>query len=98
MAEQKTPLRKRIRDWAGGIIIGALAAGFIVAAGASDMGTSDMGEYDRILPFDAQSMWLMKQARAIIETYQVDSAEKPTEESKILYGAIRGMVEAWDDP
>lgn len=95
MAEQKTPFRKRMRDWAGGIIIGALAAGFIVAAGASDMGASDMGEYDRILPFDAQSMWLMKQARAIIETYQVDSAEKPVEESKILYGAIRGMVEAW---
>jgi carboxyl-terminal processing protease len=43
-------------------------------------------------------MWLMKQARAIIETYQVDSAEKPAEEDKLLYGAIKGMVEAWGDP
>ena len=93
MSEQKTHFRKRVRDWLGGIVLGAAAAGLIVSAGAADL-----GDFERIAPFDPQAMWLMKQARAIIETYQVDSAEKPTEEDKLLYGAIKGMVEAWGDP
>lgn len=93
MSEQKTPLRKRLRDWLGGIVIGAVAAGFLVSATAADL-----GGLERITPFNTQSMWLMKQARAIIETYQVDSENKPVEENKLLYGAIKGMVEAWGDP
>jgi carboxyl-terminal processing protease len=93
MSEQKTHFRKRVRDWVGGIVLGAAAAGLIVSATAADL-----GDFERIAPFNPQAMWLMKQARAIIETYQVDSAEKPAEEDKLLYGAIRGMVEAWGDP
>lgn len=93
MSGQKSRFGRRVRDWLGGIIIGVAAAGLAAAAIATDL-----GDLERVAPFNSQSMWLMKQARAIIETYQVDSAEKPAEESKLLYGAIRGMVEAWGDP
>lgn len=94
MSGQRSRFGKRVRDWLGGAVLGALAAGLTVAA----MAAGDPGDLDRVAPFDSQSLWLMKQARAIIETYQVDSAEKPAEESKLLYGAIKGMVEAWGDP
>ncbi|MGI6783891.1 MAG: S41 family peptidase [Aminivibrio sp.] len=94
MSGQRSRFGKRVRDWLGGAVLGALAAGLAVAA----MAAGDPGDLDRVAPFDSQSLWLMKQARAIIETYQVDSAEKPAEESKLLYGAIKGMVEAWGDP
>lgn len=93
MSGQKLRFGRRVRDWLGGIIIGVAAAGLAAAAIATDL-----GDLERVAPFNSQSMWLMKQARAIIETYQVDSAEKPADESKLLYGAIRGMVEAWGDP
>ena len=93
MAIGKIPLRKRVRDWAAGIIIGAAVAGFLFSAGAADL-----ADLERIAPFAPQSLWLLKQARAIVETYQVDSESKPVEDDKLLYGAIRGMVEAWGDP
>ncbi len=93
MSIDKIPLRKRIRDWAAGIVIGAALAGFLFSAGAADL-----TDLERITPFAPQSLWLLKQARAIIETYQVDSESKPVEDDKLLYGAIRGMVEAWGDP
>ena len=93
MAIGKIPLRKRVRDWAAGIFIGAAVAGFLFSAGAADL-----ADLERIAPFAPQSLWLLKQARAIVETYQVDSESKPVEDDKLLYGAIRGMVEAWGDP
>ena len=93
MSGQRSHFGRRVRDWLGGIIIGVTAAGLAAAAIATDL-----GDLERVAPFNSQSMWLMKQARAIIETYQVDSAEKPAEENKLLYGAIKGMVEAWGDP
>ncbi|NLB84271.1 MAG: hypothetical protein GX791_08520, partial [Synergistaceae bacterium] len=68
MAIDKIPLRKRVRDWAAGIVIGAALAGFLFSAGAADL-----TDLERITPFPPQSLWLLKQARAIIETYQVDS-------------------------
>ena len=93
MAIEKIPLRKRVRDWAAGIVIGVAVAGFLFSAGAADL-----TDLERIAPFPPQSLWLLKQARAIIETYQVDSESKPVEDDKLLYGAIKGMVEAWGDP
>lgn len=93
MSIEKIPFKKRVRDWAAGIVIGAALAGFLFSAGAADL-----TDLERITPFPPQSMWLLKQARAIIETYQVDSESKPVEDDKLLYGAIRGMVEAWGDP
>ena len=92
MFEEKRPFRKRLGDWLGGAIIGIVAAGVFVTAAASEL------DFDRVSPFNPQYMWLMKQAKAIVETYHVDGEEKPTDEEKLLFGAVRGMVEAWGDP
>ncbi|MEA3284071.1 MAG: S41 family peptidase [Synergistota bacterium] len=75
-----------------GILIGAALVSGIVAAQARD------GDLDRVAPFDLDSLWLMKQARAIIEAYQVDAASDDVTEKDLLYGAMDGMVSAWGDP
>lgn len=60
--------------------------------------TGDFTDFSRIAPFEPQSLWLMKQAKAIIETYHVDSASQDITEEDLVYGALKGMVAAWDDP
>lgn len=84
---------KRIRDIAIGVLMGAAVATGIVAAQAG--GIKDL---DRVAPFDMDSLWLMKQARAIIEAYQVDASSGDVTEKDLLYGAVDGMVSAWGDP
>lgn len=84
---------KRIRDLLVGILIGAGVVTGIVAAQAG--GLKDI---DRVAPFDLDSLWLMKQARAIIEAYQVDADSDDVTEKDLLYGAVDGMVSAWGDP
>ena len=60
--------------------------------------TGDFTDFSRIAPFEPQSLWLMKQAKAIIETYHVDSASQDITEEDLVYGALKGMVAAWGDP
>ena len=55
-------------------------------------------DFNRISPFNVRSLWLLRQVRYIIETYQVDADTKPAEEDALLHGAAKGMVEAWKDP
>ncbi len=81
----------------------AFCAFFFTFAGISRYnnyvaGASEMTDFERLSPFNARSLWLLRQARAIIETYQVDAEAKPAQEEDMLYGAIKGMVEAWKDP
>ena len=59
---------------------------------------SDIPDIERISPFNARSLWLVRQARAIIETYQVDAESRPVTEEQLVHGAIKGMIEAWQDP
>lgn len=59
---------------------------------------ADLSDFERISPFSAKSLWLIRQARAIIETYQVDADTKPVTEDQLVQGAIKGMVESWKDP
>ncbi|MDR1979387.1 MAG: S41 family peptidase [Synergistaceae bacterium] len=61
-------------------------------------GAADISDFERISPFSAKSLWLVRQARAIIETYQVDAEAKPVTEDHLVQGAIKGMVESWKDP
>ncbi|MFA7621277.1 MAG: S41 family peptidase [Aminobacteriaceae bacterium] len=96
MEKDKTSLR-RLCSWAAGLAVGAVV-GAVVAGGMITAGATDLGEFARISPFNARSMWLMKEVRSIVETYQVDSGTKETKEDEILYGAVRGMVAAWGDP
>ena len=62
--------------------------------------SADISEADinRISPFNFRSLWLLRQVRYIIESYQVDADTKPAKEEDLLHGAARGMVEAWKDP
>ena len=93
MAARKRVLWKRCLDWLCGCVIGAAVAGFLFTAGAKEF-----SEFETVAPFSPQSMWILKQARAIIETYQVDAESSDVGEDKLLYGAVKGMVEAWNDP
>jgi len=73
---------------------------FILIVGllSSSVFGQDISEFERISPFTPRDLWLMKQARAIIESYQVDAGDKKVTEDKIIHEAIRGMVKAWSDP
>ncbi|WP_300521566.1 S41 family peptidase [Aminiphilus sp.] len=82
---------KRMRDLLGGFVLGGVLVGALMGASAQNMDLTQM------VPFRAQSLWLMKQARAILETYQVDG-ETPVSEDVLVQGAIKGMVAAWGDP
>ena len=64
-------------------------------APAADFSESD---FNRISPFNVRSLWLLRQVRYIIESYQVDAESKPAKEEDLLHGAAKGMVEAWKDP
>ena len=55
-------------------------------------------DFERISPFNVRSLWLLRQIRYIIESYQVDADTKPASEDDLLHGAAKGMVEAWKDP
>jgi carboxyl-terminal processing protease len=83
---------KRIRDLVVGVLIGSMLMGVWVSARA-ESGT----DLASVVPFSAQALWLMKQTRSLLETYHVDG-DKPTDEKKLLYGAVRGILQAWGDP
>ncbi|MCR5347870.1 MAG: S41 family peptidase [Fretibacterium sp.] len=59
---------------------------------------AELTDFDRVSPFSVRSLWLMRQARYIIESYQVDAETKPASEEDLVHGAVKGMVEAWKDP
>lgn len=79
------------------IFIILAAFGFLrtCRAPAADFSESD---FNRISPFNVRSLWLLRQVRYIIESYQVDAETKPANEDDLLHGAAKGMVEAWKDP
>ena len=74
------------------VLIGAL---YCYKAQSADYSEED---FNRISPFNVRSLWLLRQVRYIIESYQVDADTKPAEEEALLHGAAKGMVEAWKDP
>ena len=83
------------------LIITALAlTGFLYGYNVQSVQSADFSEADfnRISPFNVRSLWLLRQVRYIIESYQVDADKKPANDDDLLHGAARGMVEAWKDP
>ncbi|MBQ3759784.1 MAG: S41 family peptidase [Synergistaceae bacterium] len=80
------------------LIITALAlTGFLYGYRAQSADFSE-ADFNRISPFNVRSLWLLRQVRYIIESYQVDADKKPANDDDLLHGAARGMVEAWKDP
>ncbi|MGI6075257.1 MAG: S41 family peptidase [Pyramidobacter sp.] len=83
---------RKYRDLFFGIIIGVAVVSAIPAVYASK------GSLSQVAPFTTDSLWLLKQARIIVEAYQVDAASKDISESEMVHGAMRGMLSAWKDP
>ncbi|HON34548.1 MAG TPA: S41 family peptidase [Synergistales bacterium] len=83
---------RRARDIFIGAVVGALLVGGVLSAVA-------FNEMDlfKSAPFSFQNLWLMKQARVILETYHVDG-EEHISETELLHGAIKGMVSSLKDP
>ena len=77
------------------IIFVVAALLFSIKVQAADFSEED---FNRISPFNVRSLWLLRQIRYIIESYQVDAETKPADDEALLHGAARGMVEAWKDP
>jgi len=76
-------------------IIFAVLILFVSQVQAADFSEED---FNRISPFNVRSLWLLRQVRYIIESYQVDAETKPATDDDLLHGAAKGMVEAWKDP
>ena len=72
------------------LLIAGLISSSVFGEGVSD--------FERISPFSVKNLWLIKQARVIIESFQVDAGDNVVSEDKIIHEAIRGMVAAWSDP
>ena len=83
---------RKYRDLFLGIIIGAAVISTIPAVYAGK------GSLSQVAPFTTDSLWLLKQARIIVEAYQVDAASKDVSETEMVHGAMRGMLSAWKDP
>ncbi len=83
---------KKYRDIVLGVLIGGIFTTLIsvVYAGKGDLA--------QVAPFSTDSLWLLKQARVIVEAYQVDAASNDVPESEMVHGAMRGMLGAWKDP
>ncbi len=79
-------------------LVAVLAVMVLLNARSITAKAADLSDFERISPFSAKSLWLIRQARAIIETYQVDADTKPVTEDQLVQGAIKGMVESWKDP
>ena len=79
------------------IFTSLLLAGFLYGYKAQSADFSE-ADFNRISPFNVRSLWLLRQVRYIIESYQVDADTKPATDDDLLHGAARGMVEAWKDP
>jgi len=88
---------KRFRDVIIGVIIGIILAGGVLITFAEEDKILKNSEIKELLPFNPSELWLIKQARIIMETYYVEPPENIKEE-EILYGAIKGMVKSWGDP
>jgi len=78
------------------VLFGAVLGAIIVGAAYTAVAVSEVDLF-KAAPFGFQDLWLMKQARVIVETYHVDGT-KDIPDRDLLYGAIRGMVAALDDP
>ena len=74
-----------------------MLAGFLFGYKAQSADFSE-DDFNRISPFNVRSLWLLRQVRYIIESYQVDADTKPATDDDLLHGAAKGMVEAWKDP
>ncbi|MBP3752475.1 MAG: S41 family peptidase [Pyramidobacter sp.] len=54
-------------------------------------------DYADVSPFSPEELWLMKQAKLLVDAYQVDVPDIKLKKNELTYWAIKGMVAAYGD-
>lgn len=91
-------MNKGFRDIVAGIALGA-----VISIGAYQILAKPVDAQDlpkgQVLPFTPIRLAIIKQTKAMLETYQIDAAKEGTiDENKMYYGAMKGLVESMNDP
>ena len=89
---------KRLTDKNKRFIFGILTIVALLCGWFMADGTGSEIQLKDILPFETQYVWMMKQARTILETYHVNGDKDKKSDEELFYGAMKGMVAAWGDP
>jgi len=89
---------KKLTDKNKRFIFGLIAIIALIGGWFMSDGTGSEIQLKDILPFDTQYVWMMKQARTILETYHVNGDKNKKSDEELFYGAMKGMVAAWGDP
>ncbi len=87
-------MKSKILHVVSGIFIGALLCASLYA-----IPQAVGADWERSLPFTPQQLAIIKQVKLALSTYQVDGDEKgKIDDTKMYYGALRGLVASIDDP
>jgi len=89
---------KKLTDKKKRFIFGLIAIIALIGGWFMADGTGSEIQLKDILPFETQYVWMMKQARTILETYHVNGDKDKKSDEALFYGAMKGMVAAWGDP
>ena len=89
---------KKLTDKNKRFIFGLIAIIALIGGWFMADGTGSEIQLKDILPFETQYVWMMKQARTILETYHVNGDKDEKSDEELFYGAMKGMVAAWGDP
>ena len=87
-------LKSKILHLLSGIFIGAL-----LCVSLYSIPQAVGADWERSLPFTPQQLAIIKQVKLALSTYQVDGdKEGKIDDTKMYYGALRGLVASIDDP
>ncbi len=87
-------LKSKILNIAAGVL-----AGILICASLYMIPQAVGADWDKSLPFTPQQLAIIKQVKLALSTYQVDGDKKgKVDDTKMYYGALKGLVESLDDP
>ncbi len=87
-------MKSKILNVAAGVLIGIL-----ICASLYMIPQAVGADWEKSLPFTPQQLAIIKQVKLALSTYQVDGDKKgKVDDTKMYYGALKGLVESLDDP
>ncbi len=87
-------MKSKILNVAAGVL-----AGILICASLYMIPQAVGADWDKSLPFTPQQLAIIKQVKLALSTYQVDGDKKgKVDDTKMYYGALKGLVESLDDP
>ncbi len=87
-------MKSKITHLAAGIF-----TGFLLGASLYAIPQAVGADWERSLPFTPQQLAVIKQVETALSTYHVDGDQKGRiDDTKMYYGALRGLVASVDDP